>query len=156
MGAYGLSASDTTKVYDPNELVDFKQAIVNQFTWSCRASLPFISLFSDREHAENWGRKEPWRGHKGLSDDWSLLVIDTTKLKNRNPFFKLSDWLEELDLDLPVRASQQIRGAFLCLHHIPIEAIIEKSSPGEVKAVEFIFTIYKNWLLIDSRSKRET
>jgi hypothetical protein len=101
----GFSASDATKVYNTNELADFKQAIMNQFTWSCRASLPFVSLFFDREHAESSGRKEPRRRHKGLSDDWSLHVIDTTKLKDTNRFFKLSDLLEQLDLDLPVRTS---------------------------------------------------
>jgi hypothetical protein len=139
----GFSASDTTKVYNTNER-EFKQAIVNQFTWSCRASLPFISLFSDREHAESWGRKEPWRRHKGLSDDRSLHVIDTTKLKDTTRFFKLSDLSEQLDVDLPVRASQHISGAFLCLHRIPIEAIVEERSPGEVKAGEFLFTIFKS------------
>ena len=152
----GFSASDTTKVYDTSELAEFKQAIVNQFTWSCRASSPFVSLFSDRAHAESWGRKEPWHRHKGLSDDWSLHVIDTTKLKDTNRFFKLSDLWEELDLDLPVGAGQHIRGAFLCLHRIPIDAIVEKRSPGEVRAGELLFSIYKSWLLIDSRSKRET
>ena len=101
--------------------------------------MPFVSLFSDRAHTESWGRKEPWHRHKGLSDDWSLHVIDTTKLKNTNRFFKLSDLWEELDLDLPVGAGQHIRGAFLCLHRIPIDAIVEKRSPGEVRAGELLF-----------------
>lgn len=110
---------------------------MNQFTWSCRASLPFISLFSDREHAENWGCKEPWRGHKGSSDNWSLHVIDTTKLKDTTRFFMLNNLLEELDLEIPISAGQHIRGAFLCLHRIPIEAIIEERNAGEVRAGEF-------------------
>ena len=118
--------------------------------------MSFVSLFSDREHAENWGCKEPWRAGRGCNDDWSLCVIDTTVLKDTNRFLKLSDLLEELDLDLPVRAGQHIRGAFLCLHRIPIEAIVEERSPGEVRAGEFLFTIYRSWPLIDSRSKKET
>lgn len=83
-------------------------------------------------------------------------MIDTTKLKDTNCFFKLRDLLEELDLDLPAGAGQHIRGAFLCLHRTPIDAIVDKRSPGEVRAGEFLFSIYKIWLLIDSRSKRET
>jgi hypothetical protein len=50
----GFTAAHTTKTFDTNELAEFKQAIKNQFTWSCRANLPFVSLFSDREFAENW------------------------------------------------------------------------------------------------------
>ncbi|KAF2791229.1 hypothetical protein K505DRAFT_351430 [Melanomma pulvis-pyrius CBS 109.77] len=129
----GFSASDTSKVYDNNELVEFKQAIEDQFTWSSRASSPFISLFSDREHAENWGCKEPWRGHEGPSNDWSLHVIDTTRLKDTNRFFKLKQLLEDLEVKIPDRACQHIGGAFLCLHRIPIQAIIEERNPEEVK-----------------------
>jgi hypothetical protein len=116
---------------------------LNQLTWSCRANLPFVSLFSDREHAESWGCKEPWRKHKGLSDDWSLHVIDTTRLKDTSRFFKLNDLLKQLDLKLPIGASQHISGAFLCLHRIPIEAIVEKKSPGEVKAGKFLLLFTK-------------
>ncbi|PVH92455.1 hypothetical protein DM02DRAFT_722078 [Periconia macrospinosa] len=131
----GFSASDTSKVYSNDKLSDFKQDIVNQFTWSCRKSLPFISLFSDREHAENWGCKEPWHGHQ--DDGWSLYVIDATRLKDTNRLFKLSDLLEELNLQIPAPAGRQIHGAYLCLHHIPVEAIIEKKSPSEVKAGKY-------------------
>jgi len=31
----GFSARDTAKVYGANELIEFRQAIENQFTWSC-------------------------------------------------------------------------------------------------------------------------
>ncbi|KAJ6279023.1 hypothetical protein J3E71DRAFT_363604 [Bipolaris maydis] len=129
----GFSAADTTKIYAANEMTEFKQAIVNQFTWSCRADLPFISLFSDREHAENWGRLEPWRGHQSPRGDWSLCVIDTTVLKGTGRFFKLNDLIEELSLTIPNPAVQHIRGAFLCLHRIPAEAIVETRNPEEVE-----------------------
>ena len=69
----GFTASDTTKTFGSDELDDFKRAIEKHFTWSYRDPLPFISLFSDQEHAENWGRKEPWRGKEGSKCDWTLL-----------------------------------------------------------------------------------
>lgn len=131
-GTNGFSASNTSKVYGNKALAEFKQAVVNQFTWGCRDSLPFISLFSDRDHAENWGRKEPWRKHKGPNGDWSLHVIDTTKLKDAHQLFKLSDLLDKLNLNIPDFASQHIRGAFLCLHRVPIQAIVERRNPSEV------------------------
>lgn len=42
-----------------------------------------------------------------------------------------------LDLEIPVAAGQHIRGAFLCLHRIPIEAIVETRNPGEVETDKF-------------------
>jgi len=129
----GFTATDTTRTFGDNELNEFKCAIEKQFTWSCREPLPFISLFSDREHAENWGLKEPWRGIKGPNGNWSLHVIDTTKIISTIHFFKLSDLVEELDLDIPKDAGQHIRGAFLCLHRIPTTAILESRNPREVK-----------------------
>ncbi|ORX94459.1 hypothetical protein BCR34DRAFT_629189 [Clohesyomyces aquaticus] len=129
----GFTSADTTKVFPAHELDEFKQAIVNQFTWSSRASSPFISLFSDREHAENWGCKEPWRGHKDKKGDWSLCAIDTTVLKDTGRFFKISDLVEELGLKIPGPAGQHVRGAFVCLHRIPAEAVIERTSAKEVE-----------------------
>jgi hypothetical protein len=60
-------------------------------------------------------------------------VIDTTKIISTIHFFKLSDLVEELDLDIPKDAGQHIRGAFLCLHRIPTTAILESRNPREVK-----------------------
>jgi hypothetical protein len=109
--------------FGANELSEFKRAIEKQFTWGCRDSLPFISLFSDREHAENWGLKEPGRGNRGSEENRSLNVINTAKMINANHFFKLSDLVEKLDLDIPEGAGQHIEGAFLCLHHIPLRQL---------------------------------
>ncbi|KAJ5031358.1 hypothetical protein J3E73DRAFT_387181 [Bipolaris maydis] len=105
----GFSAMDTTKVYAANELIEFKQ------------------------HAENWGCKEPWRGCQSPTGDWSLHVIDTTVLKVTGCFFKLNDLIEELSLAILNPAVQHIRGAFLRLHRIPAEAIVETRNSREVR-----------------------
>jgi hypothetical protein len=102
----GFAASDTTKTFSYGELNEFKQAIEKQFTWSCRESLLFISLFSDKRHAEDWGRKEPWRGHQGPDGDWTLYVIDTVELPGTTQVFRLSDLAEKLSLDIPEVAKQ--------------------------------------------------
>jgi hypothetical protein len=68
----GFEASDTAKTFGADELNDFKRAIEKHFTWSCRDPLPFISLFSDRKHAENWGRMEPWHGSESSEGSWAL------------------------------------------------------------------------------------
>jgi len=110
----------------------FKRAIVKHFTWSCRDPLPFISLFSDREHAENWGRKEPWGVNESSEGSWALYTIDTAELINTN-FFKLSDLVEKLSLEIPLGARQHIKSAFLYLHHVPAKAIVENKTPAEVE-----------------------
>jgi hypothetical protein len=129
----GFVAADTNKVFGANELNDFKRAIEGHFTWSHRASSPFISLFSDREHAENWACKEPWRENNGSRGGWALYVIDMDGLKNMTSFFKLNDLVERLNLDIPEGAQQHMQGAFVCLHHIPATAIVDKRTPAEVE-----------------------
>ncbi|KAF1848109.1 uncharacterized protein K460DRAFT_264164, partial [Cucurbitaria berberidis CBS 394.84] len=129
----GLSAADTTKIFSANDLTEFKQAIRNQFTWDFRGSPPFISLFSDREHAENWGCKEPWCGEGGPVGNRSLHVIDTTRLEGTSYLFKLNILMEVLHLSIPVCAGEHIRGAYLCLHHIPRTAIVETMDCKQVK-----------------------
>jgi hypothetical protein len=129
----GFTASDVTKVFRSGELNGFGKAIEKQFTWSCRDPLPFISLFSDERHAENWGRKEPWRGHKGSEGKWTLHVVDTVELRKTTHIFRLSDLVERLNLDVPEGAGQHIQGAFICLHHIPASAIVESRTPAEIE-----------------------
>ena len=124
--------SDTTTTFGPGELNEFKQAIEKHFTWGCRDRLPFISLFSDRSHAENWGCKEPWRGHGTSEGGWALHTVSTIHLESKS-FFKLSDLVEKLCLEIPEGAKQHIHGAFICLHHIPATAIVEKRSGEEVQ-----------------------
>jgi hypothetical protein len=55
--------------------------------------LPSISLFSDERHAENWGRKEPWRGHR---------AVNTVELQKTTHIFRLSDLVERLPLSVSI------------------------------------------------------
>ena len=50
-------ATHRSKVYADDDDDELKRDIVKQFTWSCDDPIPFISLFSNLEHAENWGLK---------------------------------------------------------------------------------------------------
>lgn len=128
----GLAAADTAKIY--NDEVSLGQAIVNQFTWNSRETSPFISLFSDREHAENWALKEPWRGtlRDAQEDDWTLFVIDTRLLGNAW-LCKVSQLVSALNLQIPDKAAQHISGSFLCLHRIPAVAIVQERDSEQVK-----------------------
>ena len=129
----GFVASDTTKTFRSGGLNECRQAIEKQFTWSCREPLPFISLFSDERHAEDWGRKEPWRGQQRPNGNWTLHIIDTVELRKTTHLFRLSDLAVKLCLDIPEGAKQHIHGAFLCLHHIPASAIVESKTPADIE-----------------------
>ncbi|KAE8391093.1 hypothetical protein BDV23DRAFT_171855 [Aspergillus alliaceus] len=96
--------------------------------------VPFISLFSDREHAENWRLKQPWHGKATClpRSDWVLYVIDTNRLHDAC-FFRLKDLVEGLGLKLPDKADQHIGGTYLCLHNIPPAAIVERIDPEQVQ-----------------------
>ncbi|GAW17507.1 hypothetical protein ANO14919_069650 [Xylariales sp. No.14919] len=56
-----LKAADTTTFYGNSEREQglFREAVQNHFTWSYRGRSPFVSFFSDWDHAAKWGRKEP-------------------------------------------------------------------------------------------------
>jgi hypothetical protein len=129
----GFAASDTTKTFRYNKLNEFKKAIRKQFTWSCRESLPFISLFSKKRHTQDWDCKEPWHRRQGLDEDWTLHVINTVELPEKTQVFRLCDLVEKLSLGIPEVAKQHIQGAFLYLHHIPVLAIVASKTPLEIK-----------------------
>ena len=129
----GFKAADTSRAFGGKDLLDFKRSIEKSFTWSYRDPLPFISLFSDREHAENWGCKEPWLRDDRSEGGWTLYVIDTTEIRGTTSFFKLSSLVRRLSLEIPRSAQQHIQGAYLCLHRIPPAAVAEKRTPAQVE-----------------------
>lgn len=110
-----------------------------RLSWSCRESSPLITLFSDKEHAANWGLQEPWRGTKPKAVGWYLCTIKTSNAVDACVFFELSDLVNRLDLDIPERARQHSRGAFLCLHRIPRRAGTETLGPKKTRKC----TIYR-------------
>ncbi|CZR52080.1 uncharacterized protein PAC_01957 [Phialocephala subalpina] len=142
---HGFTASDVTKVFRSGELSDFKSALEKQFTWGCRDPLPFISLFSDKRHAENWGRKEPWSEHKDSEGNWALHVVNGVELRRTTHIFRLSDLVKKLSLKVPESARQHIQGAFICLHRIPASAIVESRSPAEIEHGKYTDVDIDTW-----------
>ena len=128
----GLAARDRTRMFSDDSPDELAQAIIHQFTWSYRDPLPFISFFSDLEHAQNWGRKTPWSPN-GTARYWTLHTIDTTSIRTTHTFFRLSDIVRRLSVTIPKNARQHIEGAFICLHDIPIGAIQESRTHIEVE-----------------------
>ena len=125
--ATGLHARDTSTFYSENEKDAFRQSIVNQFTWGWRQPTPYIAVFSDKKHAEDWALSYSRR----VGDLCEVIRIDSRELRDVY-IFKLSDLQTRLNFDVPERASQHVEGAFLCLHRIPKGAILGSKTTEEI------------------------
>ncbi|KAF2210292.1 hypothetical protein CERZMDRAFT_121891 [Cercospora zeae-maydis SCOH1-5] len=112
----GLFAADNTTTFDETNIPSFQMSIVNQFTRTNRLPTPFVSVFSEIEHAENWALT--------MGPNVKLLHLSTALWKD--PYiFKLSTLCQRLPVTIPDAASQHIKGAYLCLHSVPFEAVTE-------------------------------
>lgn len=99
-----------------NNLTTLKDRVQLAFTWSSRSASPFINVFSDRTHAENWALK--WCRDGGIIYKISMAELGDMKV------FKLSTMVQQFNIELVDGARQHEEGAYLCLHHIPIEAVM--------------------------------
>lgn len=120
----GLFAADIATTFDETAIPDFRESIVNQFTRMSRLPTPYISTFSDREHAENWALK--------MGTSAKLLRLSTA-LWDDPYVFKLSTLVQMLPVIIPNTASQHIKGAYLCLHRVPSNAIVEVMDREDIK-----------------------
>lgn len=116
--ALGLHAKDTSTFYSENQDDAFRLSIIHQFTWGWRQPTPYISVFSDKTHAENWALSHS----KRTGSICEVRSIDTQELRDVY-VFQLKDLEVKLKCEIPEKASQHIDGAYLCLHHIPNGAI---------------------------------
>ncbi|KAI0966498.1 hypothetical protein F4678DRAFT_288107 [Xylaria arbuscula] len=127
----GLVAADTTKTYQSMEA--FGTSVTLHFTWNYRGRSPFISLFSDKSYAENWGCKEPWLGAEATQEDnWCLCSIATDLLED-TVVFKLSRLVKHLGLELPEGAEKHIEGGYIYLHKIPHSAVVEQVMGNDIR-----------------------
>lgn len=139
-----LAARDTYTTYDESKIPAFRQSIINQFTWEHRRPQPYISCFSDMEHALNWAFKAPWRrGPAPVSKVFAFVTIDTNQLRETQ-IFSVNELASRFRIALPDRASQHTEGAYLCLHRIPNSALVPPSeadiAPEEViREIESMF-----------------
>ncbi|KAI0437776.1 hypothetical protein F4803DRAFT_555660 [Xylaria telfairii] len=129
-GEEGLFAADTETLH---AFHDFGEAVRKHFTWSDRGRSTFISFFSNRDSAIEWGRKESWLGRgRNPRGDWSLLTINTAMIED--PYiFKLDTLVDELELEIPTGAQMHIPNGYICLHTIPAHAIESVESGKDVK-----------------------
>ncbi len=127
----GLAAKDIDVIYSEDEKVLFAESIINQMTWKHRGDQPYISCFSDKCHARNWARKQPWQSSELKESSWEILIIDTSKMPDTR-VISLKHVVTNLNLEIPEPATQHVEGAYLCVHKIPVSAIVRRESPETI------------------------
>jgi len=121
----GFTARDTTSFYSEDS--DFRKSVVEAFTWSCRNPSPYIAVFSEKSHAENWAHS--WSDRNGYVCD--VVTLDTRNFSNTH-VFHLSALVAQLGIVLPDGAQQHQRGAYLCLHRIPAAAVCATEATSSI------------------------
>ncbi|CAK4034884.1 Hypothetical predicted protein [Lecanosticta acicola] len=121
----GLWAAETTS--SSFSWHAFRRRVINHFTWKNRYPSPFISFFSEEDHAKNWAEKMRQAGR----EDVEILCVDTQEDCMEGIYvFKLSEMVRNLRIwrsSLAKPARQHLKNGFFCLHHVPREAICEES-----------------------------
>ena len=139
----GLEAADTVTLYDDDDeeeegeekegndaLQEFGNAVERHLSWDTNYQSIFISLFSQRRHAENWMLD---RHTRHQSENCTLLQI-STKALNGFFIFRAKHIVGALSLSIPEAAKASVTREFLIAHYIPPRAIIRSQTVDEVLA----------------------
>ncbi len=129
----GYTARDTSAFYTDD--LEFGDSTIQAFTWFSRIPSPYIALFSEKEHAENWALS--WSDRVG--EECEIITIDSRELDSVY-VSRLSSVVDELKLTVPYGASQHIKGAYLCLHRIPASALCVFESCSGIRESKIVNT----------------
>lgn len=135
----GLEAADTVTFYDEDgedeqeaedTLQEFGDAVEQHLGWDTDYESMFISLFSQRRHAENWMLDR----YTCLgSRNCTLLQISTAAL-NGFFIFRAEEIVDALSLSIPEAAQASVAKEYLTAHYIPPRVIIRSQSADEILA----------------------
>ncbi|KAJ5543648.1 hypothetical protein N7513_004780 [Penicillium frequentans] len=135
----GLEAADTVTFYDDDggdeqeaedTLQEFGDEVEQHLSWNTDYKSMFISLFSQRRHAENWMLD---RYTRLGSRNCTLLQISTATL-NGFLIFRAEEIVDALSLSIPEAAQASVAREYLIAHYIPPRAIIRSQSVDEMLA----------------------
>ncbi|KAG8814488.1 hypothetical protein FRC19_001708 [Serendipita sp. 401] len=117
---FGFQSASNFTPYRTNGL---RNAVTYHIDWQCNTPSPFISTFSNREHALNWARI--WRGNHNLQD---CQIVELRILANDGvAVFRLADLVNALGITTTLEPSQY-RSEYLCFHNIPARAVVRTDS----------------------------
>ena len=101
-------------------IVDYAPRLLHEhFLWTSNHPSPFISVFTDEDHARNWATGLV---KKNAGMVCTIYRIDPLLLHGK-AIFNATRLVEELNIDLPDAARNQAENEYLVLRSIPAEAI---------------------------------
>jgi hypothetical protein len=114
-GVLGFLA--TRPNYELKDQEDFEIAVQRHLWWDHGFESPFISLFSDEDHAWNWGHK--WKKNNSFQD-FKVVKIE---IKATHDVVLFSVPLLLARLDITPKNHAYHNHEYLCLHNIPLICI---------------------------------
>ncbi|KIM26855.1 hypothetical protein M408DRAFT_330422 [Serendipita vermifera MAFF 305830] len=115
----GFQAASTFTPYSINGL---RNAVEYHLDWRCRVLSPFISTFSNREHAHNWARV--WSENNNHRD-WCFVVVVTLMPQHGVTVFRVADLVNRLGINTSLDPSQY-ESEYLCFQRIPPGAVVRE------------------------------
>ena len=126
-GDDGLFSLDESSIYGNDNIDAFADSVVRQFTWSNRRPTPWISFFSDRDHAKNWTLHLYNHDEK----DFTLLTVDTSRCA-AVLIFRLETLQQQLSLRTPDGALTHLPGCYVALLSSPSSVVISVETRAEI------------------------
>ncbi|KAG8806454.1 hypothetical protein FRC17_004981 [Serendipita sp. 399] len=107
--------------FTPRRVKGFQNAVEYHLNWQCRTASPFISTFSNFQHAQNWAKR--WTENHKEACTIVELEIETD---HNVTVFHVSTLAEKLGVTPSIDPSFY-RSEYLCFHRIPPRCIVQVS-----------------------------
>lgn len=149
----GFQARDSTTRYMDRD--SFRDSIINAFWNGDHRPSPYIFVFSDESHAENWARAMHHKYTAGGSDfNFWIFTLDASRLDS-TAVFRLSTLAHNLDITLSEGAQQHNEGAYLCMHKIAATSVVSIEDKSTVLARKIHIGECRQSLTKAGRPRRE-
>ncbi|KAG7379132.1 hypothetical protein PHYPSEUDO_008940 [Phytophthora pseudosyringae] len=107
---------------------EFKTAVELHLTWCSCEPTPFVSLFADQDHAEQWAQHLLGHGYR----DVVLLEIDSSKL---GPLFRVLELVDDQEVRTTL-PEQMYEDEYLVLRRVPRGSVVNRIAVARDDAVE--------------------
>lgn len=149
----GLTAKDTSTFYtDCDDIyIDFGGAVEDHLCWRKHYDSPFISVFGNKQHAENWALDWSKRHHDKICQ---VFEIKASKLV-RSYIFSAHEIRENLPLQVSEKAEASIKDEYLICYRIPAQAIAGYRDTEDIKQGTSLFFLKIRDMSTNSPAERD-
>lgn len=106
--------------FTPYHVNGLRNAVTYHLDWQCRTPSPFISVFGNRQHAENWAQL--WNDRNSGT---CYIVTITIQAEDDVIVFRVANLINRLGVTTSLHPSQY-HSEYFCFRRIPAEAIVRR------------------------------